>query len=47
VGVSSKALVRSALVSALLFVLIVFPAELFNSTLAENYDEVKGCDARL
>jgi hypothetical protein len=42
--ISTKAgdLARSALGAVLLLALVVFPAELFNSTLSEHYDEVRG-----
>ena len=42
--VSTKAgnLVRTAVVGVVLLFLVVFPSELFNSTLSENYDEVRG-----
>ena len=38
----AKDLARSALVGALFLLIVVFPAELFNSTLEANYDEIKG-----
>lgn len=42
VSLSAKSLLTSALVSSLLLLLIAFPSELFNTTLEENYDEVRG-----
>lgn len=42
ISVKVKDLVASALVLAVLVVLVTFPAELFNRTLEANYDEVKG-----
>jgi hypothetical protein len=41
ISLKAKDLARSAGVAAVLIVLVGFPAELFNSTLEENYDEVK------
>lgn len=42
VSTDAKALLVNALVTALLMLLITFPSELFNSTLEEHYDEVRG-----
>ncbi len=42
-----KALARTALATAAAFALVLFPSQLFNSTLEENYDEVKGWFAPL
>lgn len=37
-----KLVVRNILLALILLLMITFPAELFNSTLEENYDEVQG-----
>ena len=42
VGTGPASLLVSALLTVLLMLLITFPAELFNSTLDEHYDEVRG-----
>jgi hypothetical protein len=42
VSTKPSALVVSALLTLLLMLLVTFPAELFNSTLEEHYDEVRG-----
>ena len=42
VGTQVSALLTNALFALLLMLLITFPAELFNSTLEEHYDEVRG-----
>jgi hypothetical protein len=41
-SLTAKSLAFSALVTAGLFVLLGFPSQLFNSTLQENYEEVRG-----
>ena len=42
VDTGARAVLVSALVTVLLMVLVTFPAELFNNTLEEHYDEVRG-----
>jgi hypothetical protein len=47
VPVALKDLARSVLATAALMGLVLFPSQLFNSTLEENYDEVTGWFRRL
>ncbi|HEV2890218.1 MAG TPA: FGLLP motif-containing membrane protein [Frankiaceae bacterium] len=42
VSLDTRALLVNALVTALLMLLIAFPSELFNNTLEQHYDEVRG-----
>ncbi|HEX3622092.1 MAG TPA: FGLLP motif-containing membrane protein [Acidimicrobiales bacterium] len=42
VSLTLKSLLTSAVLAMLLLALLAFPSELFNSTLEENYDEVRG-----
>jgi len=42
IDLSGARLAFSAAVAAALFLLLLFPFQLFNATLAENYDEVRG-----
>jgi hypothetical protein len=42
VSLTLKSILLSALIAALLFLLLAFPSQIFNSTLQENYEEVRG-----